>query len=195
MNSFPPHYWNKTKQKIVFHIKACFSFSFFEDVSTDLNLLSSTDVNRLRDGNAFKDECDMMGLKAALGVINFCVNMINVRKDATDSALKFLLSWIENCKNPSSLIRENKLILECFDLENCADEEKMIHREECNFPKIGGMMNEILSTVETNSNESIDLDKFSTPTIDNNMNFDFSELIDVDSFLAGNEDDDAQKKT
>ena len=167
---------------MVFHIKARFSFLFSEDSRTELNLLSSTDVNRLRDSGVFKDECDMMGLKAALGIINFCVNMLDVRKDATDSALKYLLSSIENCKNPSSLFRENKLILECFDLENCADEEKMIHKEECNFPKVGCATNEIVSTIEMNNNESLDFDKFSTP-VDDNMNFDFSELIDVDSFL------------
>ena len=137
-------------------------------------------MNRLRDGQVFRDQCNMMGLKAALGVVNFCVNMINVRKDATDSALKFLLSSIENCKNPSSLIRGNKLILECFDWENCPDEEKMIHRKECNFPKIGGATNKIVSTIEMN--ELLDLDKFSAPAVDDNMNFDFSELIDADRF-------------
>ena len=151
-------------------------------------------MNRLRDNNVFKNECNMMGLKAALGVVNFCVNMLGVRKDASDSALKFLLSSIENPKNPFSSIRENKLILECLELENCADEEKMIHREECNFPKIGGTTNEIVSTIEMYNNESLDLDKFST-LVDDNMNFHFLEFIDADSFLAGKEDDDAQEKT
>ena len=188
----------KQNKKTVFHIIIYlfiiyyFLFSF-EDISTDLNFLSSTDVNRLRDGQVFTDKYDMMGLKAALGVVNFCANMLNVRKDVTDSALKFLLSCIENRKNPSSLFKENKLILECYDSENCADEEKMLHREECNFPKIGGATNEIVSTIETD--ESLDLDKFSTPAVDDNINFDFSELIDADTFLAAREDDDAQKKT
>ena len=144
-------------------------------------------MNRSREGGVFKDECDMMGLKVALGVVSFCVNMLDVRKDATDSALKFLVSSIENRKNQSSLSRENILTLECFDSEN-SQEEKMIRKETCDFPKVGGATNEIVSSIEMNNNESLD-----TPVDD--MNFDFSELIDADSFLAGKEDEDTQKKT
>ena len=101
---------------MVIHNKVHFFFIFFfKGCAFNFNLLSSTDVNRLRDGGVFKDECDMMVLKSALGVTSFCLNMIDVRKDATDSALKFPVSSIENRKNPFSLSRENTLTLECFD--------------------------------------------------------------------------------
>ena len=68
----------------------------------------------------------------------------------------------------------------------------MIHKETCDFPKVGGATNEIVSSIEMNNNELLDLNKFSTSVDD--LNFDFSELIDADSFLAGKEDNDTQKE-
>ena len=53
----------------------------------------------------FKNECDSLSIRMALGVINFCVNMLNARGEATKSALKFLLSSVDKRKSNTNLSR------------------------------------------------------------------------------------------
>ena len=55
-------------------------------------------MEKLRNGQMFKNECDSLSITMALGVINFCVNTLNVRGEAMESALKFLLSSIDKRK-------------------------------------------------------------------------------------------------
>ena len=50
----------------------------FLDCAIDLNLLSNKDMEKLRNGQMFKNGCNSLSIRMALGVINFCVNMLNV---------------------------------------------------------------------------------------------------------------------
>ena len=51
----------------------------------------------------------------ALGMVNFCINMINVRGDATDAALKHLMTHTEKRKFNLSIQRESTF--ECYQTE------------------------------------------------------------------------------
>ena len=136
----------------------------------------------------FKDECDSLSLKASLGVINFCANMLNVQKDAMDSASKFIMSNVEKRKSPAVISRECNFSEEQPSCSN--SDEKMIRNDEMSQPKVGGIVNNIVSTIKVD--EPFNLDDFS---IDNNdfKSIDFSDLINADIFLQ-DEEDDAVKK-
>ena len=156
-----------------------------------MNLLTNDDVKRLRSGEVFKDECDSLSLKASLGVINFCANMLNVRRDATDSALKFIMSNVEKQKVQAAISRECNFTTKEPSCSNYSD-EKMI--DELPKPKkAGGIVNKIVSSTEVD--EPFYLDDFSI--IDNNDDFktdiDLLDLIGADIFLRDREDDAVKK--
>ena len=145
-----------------------------------MNLLTNDDVKRLRSGEVFKDECDSLSLKASLGVINFCANTLNVRRDATDSALKFIISNVEKQKVQAAISRESNFTTEEPSCSNYSG-EKMIH-ELPEPKKASGVVNKIVSSIEVD--EPFYLDDFLI--IDNNDNFktdiDLSDLIGADIF-------------
>ena len=150
-----------------------------------MNLLTNDDVKRLRSGKVFKDECDTLSLKASLGVINFCTNMLNVRRDATDSALKFIMSNVEKQKALAAISRECNFTTEEPSCSNHSD-EKMI--DELPEPKkAGGIVNKFVSSIEVD--EPFYLDDFLI--IDNNEDFktdvDLSDLIGANIFLRDRE--------
>ena len=143
-------------------------------------LLTNDDVKRLRSGEVFKDECDSLSLKASLGVINFCANMLNVRRDATDSALKFIMSNVEKQKVQAAISRECNFTTKEPSCSNYSY-EKII--DELPKPKkAGGIVNKIVSSTEVD--EPFYLDDFSI--IDNNDDFktdiDLLDLIGADIF-------------
>ena len=52
----------------------------------------------------------------ALAMVNFCINMLNVREGATESVLKFILSNVEKRKPNLCLCRDSTFTeLECSD--------------------------------------------------------------------------------
>ena len=72
--------------------------------------MSNDEIEKLRDGQLREDEMDILSLKTTLSTLNFCINMLQVRKDATDSALKFIMSKVVNHKTPLNLCRETILL-------------------------------------------------------------------------------------
>ena len=73
-----------------FLIQARDYFYFFIDCGIDLDLLSNEEINKLRNGEMFQDECDSLSMKMTMGIINFCVT--------TDAVLKYLMTHVENVK-------------------------------------------------------------------------------------------------
>ena len=144
-------------------------------------------------GEVFKDECDSLSLKASLGVINFCVNMLSVRKDGTHSALKYLLSNVEKRKSQAAISRECNFSTKEPSCSNSSD-ERMIHNNELSVPKVGCVVNNIVSTVEVD--EPFHLDDFSiTDNNDFKPSVNLSDLICADNFLQDEEDDAIKKDT
>ena len=91
------------------------SYTFFVDCGVELDILSNEDIEKIRSGEMYENECDTLSMKMTMGIINFCMNMANVRNDATDSALKYLMTNIEKRKPNASLQRES--IFECLKVD------------------------------------------------------------------------------
>ena len=49
----------------------CFYFFYFLDCAVDLDLLSNEDMERLRNGEIFKNESDLLSIKISLGSLIF----------------------------------------------------------------------------------------------------------------------------
>ena len=80
-------------------------------------------MEKIRDAKMQEDEIDTLSLKTTLSMINFCVNMLNVRKDRTDSTLKFLMSKVVDCKTPLNICKET-ILIDGVPSDSCSD--KMI---------------------------------------------------------------------
>ena len=104
-------------------------------------------MKKLRSGKVFKDECDSLSLKASLGVINSCANMLNVRNKGTDSALKFILTNVEKRKLQATMSGECNFSTEEPSCSNSLD-EKMIRNDKMSEPKVSCVVNNIVSTIE-----------------------------------------------
>ena len=65
----------------------------------------------------FDVERDSSGIKIVLGVINFCINIVTIRREATNSALNYLMSNMEkrkfdtSCKESLILIAKKNSIM------------------------------------------------------------------------------------
>ena len=58
-----------------------FFYFFSLDCAIDLNLISNEDMEKLRNSQMFKNEYDSLSIRMALGVINFCLNMLIVEEN------------------------------------------------------------------------------------------------------------------
>ena len=117
--------------------------------------------------------------------------MLSVKKDGTDSALKYVLSNLEKRKSQAAISRECSFSTKEPSCSNSSD-ERMIRNDGLSVLKVGCVVNNIVSTIEVD--EPVHLDGFS---ITDNNNFqpfeDLSDLIRADNFLQ-DEEDDAVKK-
>ena len=144
-----------------------------------MNIISNDDIRRLRSGELYKNDCDSLSIKMALGMVNFCVNMLNVREDATESALKFIMTNVEKRKSHWSLCRNST-----FTESQCSGDDKRgtMIRNKVFDPKITGAENEITSEMVCESN--FDLDTFVAE--DNDLRtfepIDFSDLLNAFSY-------------
>ena len=159
-----------------------FIYFFFIDCGVELNILSNEDIARIRSGEMYEKECDTLSMKMTTGIINLCVNMVNIRNDATDSMLKYLMTNIEKQKPNASFQKES--IFECFqvDEKNVKEEKAMLNTKICGST-ITAAENEIVSEICTDDN--FELDEF-TIKDDNAFN---TKSIDFD-LLKGDESDD-----
>ena len=75
-----------------------FSFSVIVGCTLDTGLMSSDEMRQLVSGTIVQgsEEENEMAIKVCLELITMCCNMSNVRVDATDSALQYLMT---NCNN------------------------------------------------------------------------------------------------
>ena len=139
-----------------------------------------------------KKDYDLLSVKVALGMINFCINMATMRKDATDSALKYLVSNIDNRKAQLALGRECKFSFKNEDI----GEEKMVESTKCNNPKLGRAVNNIVSCIEVeNVIDEFDLDKVLNETYDDDSgDLTFGELVKAETFLNPEEENVEEKK-
>ena len=74
-----------------------FLLLFLLDCAIDLGIISDEDLAKLSNGEV--DNEDEFAVKTVLELMNLLVNMGTIRKDATESALKFLLTNSTTRKN------------------------------------------------------------------------------------------------
>ena len=93
-------------------------------------------------------------MKMALGMVNFCINMINVRGDATDAALKHLMTHTEKRKFNASIQRESTF--ECYQTEESNEKEGvMLNTKICDLTAMA-TENEIMSEICMDDNFELD---------------------------------------
>ena len=128
-------------------------FTFFIDCGVDLDLISNKEIRRLREGKIYDNECTTLSMKMALGMINFCTHMINVRGDATDAALKHLMTHIEKRKFNTSF--HHKTTFECYQTDEPNEKGVMLNTNVCN-PTATAAENEIVSEICVDDNFKLD---------------------------------------
>ena len=142
--------------------------------------MSNGDIEKLTNESTTQKECDPFSLKTHLHLLNLCMDIIHVKKDVTDSALRFLMSKVVNRKPPINICRE---VVLSEDDPPTANEDKMIFVD--NFgDKLGWVENTITSEVNS-SVEKLHIDKFvETDEIFGGMcSVGFDDLIKAHKFL------------
>ena len=61
------------------------------DCALELGVISTEDLDRLASGEIQRGNDKNFSIKATLEIVNLLTNMYSVRKDATESALKYYL--------------------------------------------------------------------------------------------------------
>ena len=199
-------------------------FNFFSlDCAIELNILSNEDMGKLRNRQMFKNESDSLRIKMALGIINFCVNMLNIQGEATKSALKFLLSSVYKRKCNINLSRESSFTENDESVPGCSkdsdDKGSSSHRGRIcepiagyskytdespkgimlssimKEPKMSAAENTIISEVETNGFDDIhfDLDTFVNQDEDFNDHYKECRKIDFLTLMDIFRDDESNE--
>ena len=84
-------------------------FVMFVDCALELGVISTEDIGRLASGEIQRDTDEEFSIKTTLEMINLLTNMYSIRKDATESALKYLFTNVMNdndLETPSMLKRK-----------------------------------------------------------------------------------------
>ena len=93
-------------------------------------------IRKVRNGKMFNDECDSLSIKMALGIINFCINMVSIRIEATDGALNYLMSNMGKRNFDASMQRESYFdcAQEFDEMDNDGEKEEnsMLKETICN---------------------------------------------------------------
>ena len=86
-------------------------------------------------------------------MINFFTNMINMKGDATDAALKYLMTHIEKCKFNTSFHHEKTF--KCYQTDEPNEKGVMLNTNICN-PTATAAENEIMSEIGVDDNFELD---------------------------------------
>ena len=121
--------------------------------AVDINVLTKEEIEKIRDGEMRDNEVDTLSLKTALRMINLCVNVLNVRKDPTDSALTYLMSKVVDCKTPLNVCRET-ILIDAVPADSCND-NKMIVNPKLE-PRFGRAESEATSEIWCSTNFDVD---------------------------------------
>ena len=153
-------------------------FSILIGCGLDLNVLTNEEIEKIRDGKMREDEIDNLSLKTTLSMINFCINMLNVRKDATDSALKYIMTKVVDHKTPLNVCRET-ILIDGVPADSCNDKMIVNSKFELRF---GRAQSKVTSEISCSSN--FDVDNF--VNLDEDLGgyslLDFSDLLSANIF-------------
>ena len=150
----------------------------------DLNIMSNDETEKLRDDQLYEDELDTLSLKTTLSTLNFCVNMLQVRKDATDSALKFIMPKVVNCKTPLNLCRET-ILLDGAQCDSAYD--KMIFNSKFE-PRFGRAESEVTSGILCSTHFDVDHFVNQDEDLGGYRPFDFSDILSANVFVENGND-------
>ena len=117
--------------------------------TVDINVLTNEEIEKIRDGKMLDDEIDTLSLKTTLSMINLCVNVLNVRKDPTDSALTYLMSKVVDRKTPLNVCR-GTILIDGIPADSCND-NKMIVNSKLE-PRFGRAESEVTSEISCSNN-------------------------------------------
>ena len=81
----------------------------FVDCALELGVISTEDISRLASREIQRDTDEEFSIKTTLEIVNLLTNMYSIRKDATESALKFLFTNVNNndLETPGMLKRKS----------------------------------------------------------------------------------------
>ena len=82
----------------------------FADCGIDLDIISNEDIQKLRNREVYKEECNDLAVKMTLELINFCTNMTTIRQSATESVLKYLMTNIKQHKLNTSFRKSSTFL-------------------------------------------------------------------------------------
>ena len=66
--------------------------TFFVDCAIDLDVMSNEDLDKVVSGEMADDEKEELSVKTTLEFVNLFTTMYSIRKEATESALRFLFT-------------------------------------------------------------------------------------------------------
>ena len=115
--------------------------------------MTNDEIEKLRGGQLHEDELDTSSLKTKLSMLNFCVNMLQIRKDATDSALRFIMSKVVNCKTPLNLCRET-ILLDRAQCDSANDNTTIVNPKF--EPRFGWAESEVTSEIVCSTHFDVD---------------------------------------
>ena len=147
--------------------------------AVDINVLTNKEIEKIRDGKMRDDEIDTLSLKTTLSMINLCVNVLNVRKDPTDSALTYLMSKVVDHKTPLNVCRET-ILIDGVPADSCNDNKMIVNSKF--EPRFGRAESEVMSEILCSTN--FDIDQF----VNQNKDFggysplNFSDLLSTNIF-------------
>ena len=129
------------------------------------------DIFKVSNGEMTREKQDTLSIKTSLSLLNFCINVLHVQKDVTDSALKFLMSGVINVSEETEFSINN-------NIAGGSNDDKAMSTRDVNV-NLGKVENSIKSEISCDINNH-DIDKFISQDDDLcNGSIDFYHFVDV----------------
>ena len=93
-------------------------FVVFVDCALELGVKAIEDIGRLASREIQRDTDEEFSIKTTLEMVNLLTNMYSIRKDATESALKFLFTNVNDNDLETSGMLKRKSTLEIANNES-----------------------------------------------------------------------------
>ena len=135
----------------VFLIMALFYFILI-GCAVDINILTNEEIEKIRDGKMRDDKIDTLSLRTTLSMINLCVNVLNIRKNPTDSALTYLMPKVVDRKTPLNACRET-ILIDGVPADSCNDNKMIVNSKF--EPRFGRAESEVTSEILCSTNFDI----------------------------------------
>ena len=112
-------------------------------------------------------------------MINLCVNVLNVRKDPTDSALTYLMSKVVDRKTLLNVCRKN-ILIDGVPAESCNDNKMIVNSKF--EPRFGRAESEITSEISCSTNFDVEQFVNQNEDLGGYSPFNFSDLLSANIF-------------